>query len=571
MSKKREQRITPYRVASLGSKKTRARLAIFFLFRLLVNMVDLLAMSLLVIFLSWSSRTNGQSPGTLSFFDLSFLHAIDLNYLPILAVAFFVFRSIFAILSSLAFAREVAILESSVASRITSLFLETRSSAKGEEEFDKVQMNVVLSCRRLFTEYLNSYLVVASETLLLVMLSILTLFYSPAAFFALTSIFGLLGTILWLLLSKVAARISVKYSRQDAATYRALQNLYFGREDIQNFSSWERWSSVFYQARLRHAWLNSVLRVIGTIPRHVIELVMISALAGYVFLNSQGALPVNLIGFEAAIALVVRFAGSVIPLQAALTNLEAQKAGGYLAYSTILEGRKKSADESVDSWSQSGNGKYVFDLIGDTSESNVSNDNWRSGYRFETGKCYALVGPSGSGKTTLMRLIANAGEKEVNHITVETLEGVKGFRGNGVFLSSTPYFFLGSVAENVAMRPLSLEESLDSSLQSGIRSALAEAGILDEIEAEGREIWDEMGTGGSLSTGQLQRVAIARAFYSKARILMLDEPTSALDRKAESVVLEGIKRYAKNERAIVIFSAHRQSAIHFADVVLDLT
>jgi len=59
-----------------------------------------------------------------------------------------------------------------------------------------------------------------------------------------------------------------------------------------------------------------------------------------------------------------------------------------------------------------------------------------------------------------------------------------------------------------------------------------------------------------LSGGQQQRVAIARALASDAKVLLADEPTGNLDSENSQLIVELLKRLAREENRCVIVVTH---------------
>jgi ABC-type lipoprotein export system ATPase subunit len=69
-----------------------------------------------------------------------------------------------------------------------------------------------------------------------------------------------------------------------------------------------------------------------------------------------------------------------------------------------------------------------------------------------------------------------------------------------------------------------------------------------------------------LSGGQMQRVAIARALAHTPAILIADEPTGNLDTASGEIVLQLIRRAAREFGAAVVMATHSAEAAAIADV-----
>ena len=99
--------------------------------------------------------------------------------------------------------------------------------------------------------------------------------------------------------------------------------------------------------------------------------------------------------------------------------------------------------------------------------------------------------------------------------------------------------------------------------------------ILEEIQAEGRELLKKMGLSdrenhypSQLSGGQQQRVAIARALALHPDILCFDEPTSALDPELTGEVLKVIRSLAEQRTTMIIVTHEMAFARDVADQVI---
>jgi putative ABC transport system ATP-binding protein len=73
-----------------------------------------------------------------------------------------------------------------------------------------------------------------------------------------------------------------------------------------------------------------------------------------------------------------------------------------------------------------------------------------------------------------------------------------------------------------------------------------------------------------LSGGEKQRVAIARALAKKPKLIFADEPTSALDGENGHVVMELLRRCAKEQGATVLCVTHDARLAVFADRIITI-
>jgi ABC-type cobalamin/Fe3+-siderophores transport system ATPase subunit len=69
---------------------------------------------------------------------------------------------------------------------------------------------------------------------------------------------------------------------------------------------------------------------------------------------------------------------------------------------------------------------------------------------------------------------------------------------------------------------------------------------------------------GHLSGGEQQRVAIARCLAQEPELFLLDEPTASLDWKAQSDILELVKRIHDSRHITTLFVTHDLSALPVA-------
>lgn len=183
----------------------------------------------------------------------------------------------------------------------------------------------------------------------------------------------------------------------------------------------------------------------------------------------------------------------------------------------------------------------------------------------------ALLGPSGSGKTTLLNVIGcildpSSGSMELDGEIV--VEDGRWRRGD---LRRLRLDKIGFVFQFHNLLPF-----LDAT--DNVAVVLQLAGV-DVVTARNRaiELLDYLEVGhrkaampAKLSGGEAQRVAIARALANRPRIILADEPTAALDSKRAEIVMDLLRKLAKEQDAAIIAVTHDEKIFDRFDRIFQL-
>ncbi|GEO82864.1 ABC transporter ATP-binding protein [Pararhodospirillum oryzae] len=172
------------------------------------------------------------------------------------------------------------------------------------------------------------------------------------------------------------------------------------------------------------------------------------------------------------------------------------------------------------------------------------------------GRVLAILGPNGCGKTTLLRLLLGLGRATEG--TIERF-GRVAFVPQ-LFQVGFDYSVLDMVLMGRAGR-IGLLAQPGRADEAAARDALARFGLEDLARRPFHE----------LSGGQRQLVILARALVAGADLLILDEPASALDLGNQVLILDWIRRLARQEGLGVVFTTHHpHHALAVADRVLPM-
>ena len=188
----------------------------------------------------------------------------------------------------------------------------------------------------------------------------------------------------------------------------------------------------------------------------------------------------------------------------------------------------------------------------------------------EAGEVVGLRGPSGSGKTTLLNVIGCIVEPSTGRLVID---GRTVFEGRPlatdlrrlrlehigfIFQTHNLIPFL-TVTENV-----SLVLTLSAKREDEPRHrAMA---LLDDLQvAHRRDAYPAF-----LSGGEAQRVAIARALANNPRIILADEPTAALDSERAGIVMDLLRRLAREHEAAIVTVTHDEKIFSRFDRMISL-
>ncbi len=187
-----------------------------------------------------------------------------------------------------------------------------------------------------------------------------------------------------------------------------------------------------------------------------------------------------------------------------------------------------------------------------------------------SGEVVGLLGPSGSGKSTLLNVIGaiidpNEGwmrldgevvydnrwlRHDLRRMRLEKIGFIFQFHNLLPFLDATD-----NVALVYHLAGVSREEAIKRSVE-----------LLDYLQVGHRK----HAMPSQLSGGEAQRVAIARALANKPRIILADEPTAALDSARAGIVMDLLRKLAREQDAAIIAVTHDEKIYDRLDRIYKL-
>lgn len=373
-----------------------------------------------------------------------------------------------------------------------------------------------------------------------------------------------LGTVLWIILSRTVKLFAQVFARYDALNLSVQENIAairvvkaFVREDFESHKfgkAAEALYRLFVKTESLQAALHPVMMMVvyGCIialswfGAHFIvsgELTtgQLTSLFTYVMTILSSLMMLSMIFVQISMsAASARRVAEVIDERASITN---PSDGGITSMS----------DGSVDfdhvSFSYTEGGAYaIHDLT----------------LHINSGETIGIIGGTGCGKSTMAMLIARlydvtegcvrVGGHDVRQYDLETL------RDQVSMVLQQSMLFSGTVLDNLRWgRSDATEEECRAACQ------MAHADQFIEQMADGYHTHIEQ-NGSNVSGGQKQRLCIARALLKRPRILVLDDSTSACDTATDAAIRETLQTALPGTTKIII--AQRIQSVQEADRIV---
>ncbi|WP_265130796.1 ABC transporter ATP-binding protein [Chryseobacterium oranimense] len=177
-----------------------------------------------------------------------------------------------------------------------------------------------------------------------------------------------------------------------------------------------------------------------------------------------------------------------------------------------------------------------------------------------------LIGNNGVGKTTLIKSILHQvpllnGEISIGNKNIKTLS-VKEIAENIAVVFSKSNIPQHYTVEDLISLGKYIYYPFYFELRKEDRDEVAH--IIDELDLNQYKYTLLK----NLSDGNLQKAFIGRAITQNSPVIILDEPTTHLDEKNKLIILKTLRRLAKEQHKIILFSSHDwRLAKEFADKI----
>lgn len=415
-------------------------------------------------------------------------------------------------------------------------------------------------------------LVLIAKTFASLAIVILLVLVDPVLATMVSVLLGGAYTLLFTASRRYLARIGKARVRANQRRYQSANEAMGGIKDLQLLGRESEMVRRFSEPSLRFAIFQANSRIIGVIPRYLLEAIAFGSVVAIVLV---------LLGADRTVSEVVPviglygFAGyRLMPaLQAVFSS------------ATQIRYSSGALDEVHDILKTVPGGAEAADTFDDRAA--IEPLPFASSLRFEdvsfrypgsgpvlqgidleipARASVAFVGSTGAGKTTLVDLLLGllrptGGRLVVDGVVLDednrpSWQKQIGYVPQSIFLTDD------TITRNIAFGLP--DEAIDiDAVRRAARMAQVDRFIEEELPDGYETVVGERGV--RLSGGQRQRLAIARALYHDPEVLVLDEATSALDGSTERHVFEAIQPLAGAKTMVLI--AHRLATIRACDAI----
>jgi ABC-type multidrug transport system fused ATPase/permease subunit len=409
---------------------------------------------------------------------------------------------------------------------------------------------------RLVDGVIRPLLVVVTEAILLLAISVLVFLVSPLLIVVIILTSGVAGASYYALLRAKAVKWGRRRMHAASVLQELVSNTSAGIREIKVFGKEDYLTSKIYSTATIEAAMfrNSEMYQQG--PRYLMESVFVVTFASScVVLLVAGE---GLSHLLAKLSVVAASAFRILPcvnrlvhsyssfsfnIEPALALLHAISEHELLAASPAMRGARNSPRGSGGGVIRLENVSFEYPLVNRPVLGQIN-------AAIARGQRVGIVGASGSGKSTLIEILAGLYMPTGGTVSVDgeaVSEDPRSWQASIGYVPQVPFIMPGTVRENVAF------EDEGSGRDEEVWRALETVGLSTFVGSLPKGIDVEIGEKGvELSLGQKQLLCMARALFRNPQTLLLDEPTAGLDLNNEQMVMNAIRKLPLDTTVIMV-------------------
>ncbi len=429
-------------------------------------------------------------------------------------------------------------------------------------------LNILLTTVHEFIELsLRPFLRIFSESIVILILSIILLLSNPILTICTLAILFSLSLIYFFLIRKKIYNYGSISDNENVKTINSATNNINGFVDLKILNLTNTFINIFIKHIKNYSNNKTKSVTLELIPRYLFEfsifIILNLIIIYYVFTGNLSFIVQNLAMFA---IISVRILPSISIIASSSVSLRFSTFHLNKLYKFFLNLNELETREII-------NKKKKIDSIKEINFKNVNFSYEKNSifynleFTIKKNEFIAIYGNSGSGKSTFIKLLSQILKPVNGEILVNNISASKIDLQSKICLITQNFFLInGSIKDNITLDQ-DLEQNIDDNL---IINLLKEVNLYDELINSNRSINFQISQDGSeLSGGQKQRLIIARSLFFNREFFIFDEAVSSLDQKnIESVIKTLIK--LKN-KITLIFITHNLNSLSFCDKIYKLS
>ena len=407
---------------------------------------------------------------------------------------------------------------------------------------------------------------IIGEVMLLALLFIALLFYSPMAALLAIVVFIPIMALFYFAVRRRLNDIGVKENEAQRIKSRIVAESFRGYADIEVGGAFEQMMGRFNKAMEEVVTLRKRSATMGMLPQMFTEVGLAVALSTLLIISIYSSTENMTLLFGIFAVAAVRLIPSMRNILASWSSIRLN------AYSidTMAEATNEPAEFTASSNKRlSLRERVVVDNLSFSFEDSTTPTIEGLSMEIRKGERVGIRGASGVGKTTLFNLLLGLYRPTSGRILIDGVElddnnrrewqNAIGYVSQHVFIADM------TLAENIALG----SDNID---MERLNKAIDLADIREYIDSLPAGVKSRIGEQGCrLSGGQRQRIGIARALYKGCDILLFDEATSSLDNHTEENINNAIRRLSSsNHELTIVVIAHRESSLEYCDRIITM-
>ncbi len=366
-------------------------------------------------------------------------------------------------------------------------------------------------------------------------------------------------------LDKYGKKLNHSYN----SLYQSINEYFFGFKELKILNSFSSFEKKIIDATNQIAKSDIRQSFITTIPRFLLELILVIFVTTIVLIaimtdkNIQLLLPTLSVFAVASLRLVpisyqfTRYIGTFKYTEDSVNRL----------YSDLIDNNIKVVEKNPNTEKNNSFKKLEFLNVNFTYDKQKKYMLQNISFELFKGKSIAITGPSGSGKSTIINLMLGLVDPingKILYNETDMVMAINSWRHQIAYLPQETFLINDTIRANIALGVNS--ENIDD---KKIKECIKKVQLSDFVGNLKNGIDTNVSERGlSISGGQRQRIAFARAFYFNRDVLILDEPTSSIDEDTEREILEYLIQLKKDKTIIII--SHKPDSIKFCDHIYEI-